>query len=149
MIILCVGNVFTYYIGVEESELINLFIDGTDDENDELDFQGFESVDEEPTHLAPVNDAPLLVGITTDGASVLTGRRNGVQKKIKEACNNLLTATHCLSHRLQLAIKDSAVTLKELHDLQHFCEQLFIFHRNSAVVSAVYRNACKVFTVKG
>ena len=33
---------------------------------------------------------PLLVGITTDGERVLTGKKPGVHKRLKEKCNKIL-----------------------------------------------------------
>lgn len=145
---------------VQEEEL-EMYARAHFSESENVDFLGFESDGEDEllfdqmvdeTRMTPVqldSTQPLMVGITTDGASVLTGRRNGVQKRIKDLCNPNLTATHCLSHRLQLALKDAAEEIKILKDLQLFCEQLFVFHKTSSVVSAVYRNACTILGVKG
>jgi hypothetical protein len=136
-----------------EDEISQLFSD-SDNDKDECNFEGFLSEEEPDDYNNELighaeNIAPLMVGLTTDGANVLTGRRHSVQQQLKSRCNNFLTYTHCLSHRLQLALKDAASTSKELQILQLFCEQLFVFHRNSTVISAVYCNACKVYGVKG
>ena len=93
---------------------------------------------------------PLMVGVTTDGASVLMGSKTGVQRRLKDACNKYMIGTHCLSHRLQLAMKDCwDENNKQLTKLSGFCEQLFVFHKTSSVISAVFRNALDVLGIKG
>jgi hypothetical protein len=47
-----------------------------------------------------------LVGFSSDGASTMTGRINGVATQLKRK-NPLLIDTHCAAHKLQLAIEDS------------------------------------------
>ena len=91
---------------------------------------------------------PLMVGITTDGASVLLGTKNGVQKKLKDLCNKHIIGTHCLSHRVQLAIKDAWKENPVFNVLQNFFEQLFVFHKTSAVITSAYRTALDVMGIK-
>ena len=43
-----------------------------------------------------------LLGLGTDGASVMTGRLNGLGAKLKRR-NPKLTQVHCVAHRLNLA----------------------------------------------
>ena len=43
-----------------------------------------------------------LIGMATDGASVMKGERNGVTTKMKNK-NAILLSTHCIAHRLALA----------------------------------------------
>ena len=46
-----------------------------------------------------------MIDITSDGANVLRGKKNGVHKKIKDAANQLMVSSHCISHRFQLSTK--------------------------------------------
>jgi hypothetical protein len=46
-----------------------------------------------------------VVGLTTDGASNMTGHLNGVAALIKSDHPEVIT-THCLAHRVELAVKD-------------------------------------------
>jgi hypothetical protein len=46
-----------------------------------------------------IND---LVGLGTDGASVMTGRKNGLVVRVKRL-NNLVVGVHCAAHRCALA----------------------------------------------
>ena len=69
-----------------------------------------------------------LVGFGSDGASVMTGRHNGVASKIKQAVGHVF-AIHCVAHRLALASGDAAdkvdylvtfaSTLRSLHSYIH------------------------------
>ena len=47
----------------------------------------------------------LMIGMTSDGANVLRGKKNGVHTKIKAVANQLLVSSHCISHRFQLSSK--------------------------------------------
>lgn len=47
-----------------------------------------------------------MVGFSSDGASTMTGRINGVAAQLKRK-NAMLISTHCAAHKLQLAIQDS------------------------------------------
>ena len=130
--------------------------DNSDDEEidmDAIDF-GLEypEVDTEIVSTGEKSEikVPLMVGVTTDGASVLMGSKTGVQRRLKDACNKYMIGTHCLSHRLQLAMKDCwDENNKQLTKLSGFCEQLFVFHKTSSVISAVFRNALDVLGIKG
>ncbi|CAM1299786.1 Uncharacterised protein at_DN1338 [Pycnogonum litorale] len=48
-----------------------------------------------------------MVGLSTDGASVMTGVRTGVAKRFKDEVPNLITS-HCMAHRLQLVAEKAA-----------------------------------------
>ena len=47
-------------------------------------------------------NAEILVGIATDGASVMVGVKTDLTARFKEQCPWLL-ANHCMAHRLQLS----------------------------------------------
>ena len=48
-----------------------------------------------------------MVSLATDGASVMTGRKTGVRVQLKSKYSPFSTQTHCIAHRLNLAVSDS------------------------------------------
>ncbi|KAH3790825.1 hypothetical protein DPMN_169033 [Dreissena polymorpha] len=48
-----------------------------------------------------------FTGFTSDGASVMMGKRTGVAARLKEI-NPVLLNVHCICHRLALACTDSS-----------------------------------------
>ena len=57
-----------------------------------------------------------FIGIATDGASVMLGRKNGVCKLLSERYPNIIS-WHCLAHRLELGVHD---TVSEVNGINHF-----------------------------
>ncbi|MCO5566715.1 hypothetical protein L7F22_020394 [Adiantum nelumboides] len=53
-----------------------------------------------------------MIGIATDGASVMTGASNGVVSRLKRSIPHLLSF-HCIAHRESLAAGDAFKTFKE------------------------------------
>ena len=92
---------------------------------------------------------PLLSGFTSDGASVLTGnQKSGVNVKLRQKCNYFMPNGHCMSHRVQLALKDTDKKCKQFKDLFEFLEQLFVFHKTSNVVTNVFRDSVRDLDIK-
>ncbi|CAI7885515.1 unnamed protein product [Closterium sp. NIES-53] len=58
-------------------------------------------------------DVSKLVGISTDGASVMTGKDNGLVAWIREHAPHLFSC-HCIAHREALAVKDAATSNPDL-----------------------------------
>ena len=58
-------------------------------------------------------DVKNLMGLATDGASVMTGSKRGVTTKFKEL-NPYLIANHCTAHRLALASEKAASQVQYL-----------------------------------
>ncbi|CAI7860868.1 unnamed protein product [Closterium sp. NIES-53] len=58
-------------------------------------------------------DVSKLVGISTDGASVMTGKDNGLVAQIREHAPHLFSC-HCIAHREALAVKDAATSNPDL-----------------------------------
>jgi hypothetical protein len=54
-----------------------------------------------------------LIGMATDGASVMKGERNGVTTKMKRK-NHFLISTHCIAYRLALASGKAAYSVSYL-----------------------------------
>lgn len=57
-----------------------------------------------------------FIGFVSDGASVLLGKKNGVAVQLKRKYPDLFTL-HCMNHRLELAVTDSA---KEISGVKNF-----------------------------
>ena len=61
-------------------------------------------------------DMNNCVGQTYDGASVMSGVKNGVAKKIKERAKYAFY-THCFSHRTNLTLVDATKHIKAIGDV--------------------------------
>ncbi|GJP39444.1 hypothetical protein CLOM_g23814 [Closterium sp. NIES-68] len=59
-------------------------------------------------------DLQRIVGMSTDGASVMTGTTSGVVTRLKTRILHLV-ATHCIAHREALGAKDAAAAVTELN----------------------------------
>ena len=73
----------------------------------------------------------------SDGASVMTGARNGVAKLLKDE-NPLILSFHCLAHKLALACASSADTLDYIAHSELQLHQLWKLFENSAKCTATY-----------
>lgn len=72
-----------------------------------------------------------VVGLGTDGASVMTGKDKGVYGRLK-ALNPHLINIHCLAHRLALCTSQAATGLKPLKNYQEWMCSLFYYFKRSA-----------------
>ncbi|XP_065678256.1 zinc finger protein 862-like [Hydra vulgaris] len=68
-----------------------------------------------------------LVSATSDGASVNLGMYNGVLTQMKNN-RTWLVKMHCVNHRLELAIKDSARNIVQYRDCDQFYYHYFFLH---------------------
>ena len=83
-----------------------------------------------------------LVGFGSDGASVMTGRENGVSAKLKELRPEL-QAVHCFAHRLELAYKDT-VKNETLHKkLETLLTGLYTFYHKSPLNRSMLKRTFK------
>jgi hypothetical protein len=74
-----------------------------------------------------------LVGIGSDGASVMTGKESGVCVRLRRAFSPHSVAVHCLAHRLALAYSDAASDVRYVNDLKSNINKLYAFFSTSAV----------------
>ena len=77
-------------------------------------------------------DATKLVSIATDGAATMTGKKTGVAVQVRSKLSPFVVATHCIAHRLNLAVTDS---LKKDTTLERFREKfsaLYVFMSGSS-----------------
>ena len=73
-----------------------------------------------------------LVGIGTDGASVMTGCRNGVVKQLRDKCPSLI-GVHCAAHRCALAASQATKNISEMEWYSRTVTNVFRFFSSSAL----------------
>ena len=79
------------------------------------------------------------VGVCTDGAASMTGRRSGVVKLIKDVAPEV-TWNYCFLHREALAAKDMSLGLSEVMDI---AVKTINNLRKSALNSRLFEELCK------
>ena len=78
-----------------------------------------------------------LMGLSTDGASVMVGKTNGVAAKLRQSNGKLLNI-HCVCHCLALACKDSCQELKFIEEVEEVLRQLWYYFHNSPKKTACF-----------
>ena len=80
-----------------------------------------------------------LIGLATDGASVMVGRKNGLAAKLKDV-NPRLISVHCVCHKLALACTDAKDdgNLKFIKEVETVVTQLWKLFKNSPKRLAYY-----------
>ena len=73
-----------------------------------------------------------VIGLGTDGASVMTGQGKGVFGRMKEV-NPHIVNIHCMAHRLALCTSQAANTIPMLKKYQEWLTQLFYYFKHSAL----------------
>jgi hypothetical protein len=73
-----------------------------------------------------------LMCLTTDGASANTGEEEGLVGCFKDV-NPRILSIHCISHRLQLLVKDVIDEVEELKHINDILNQMHTFFRASSV----------------
>jgi hypothetical protein len=73
-----------------------------------------------------------LIGICTDGASVMTGRENGVALRLSQKYGEQrIELFHCLAHRLELAVDDALKAVTATNHFQAFVQKLYSLYSQS------------------
>ena len=81
--------------------------------------------------LAACNlDISKLMGLSTDGASVMVGKNNGVAAKLRQRNSKLLNM-HCVCHRIALACTDTCQELKYIWEVEAVLRQFWYYFHNS------------------
>lgn len=75
-----------------------------------------------------------MVGIGTDGASVMTGKTGGVVKLLRDHSPALI-GVHCAAHRTALAASQAAKHVPEMEAYQRTIMNIFRYFNNSALRS--------------
>lgn len=66
-----------------------------------------------------------LVGYTSDGASVMTGHKNGLIAHMRDVGEHPLFAMHCMAHKLNLVIVKGFGTNKYFEKFEHVINKVF------------------------
>ena len=82
-------------------------------------------------------DMSKLMGLSTDGASVMVGKTNGVAAKLRQSNDKLLNM-HCVCHRLALACTVSCQELKFIKEVEDALRQLWYYFHNSPKKTACF-----------
>ena len=85
-------------------------------------------------------DKHKLASFSSDGASVMTGKTNGVAAKLRSEIKPLINV-HCICHRLALACADACDSVTYLQQVEKILYQLWSFFDHSAKKSAAYAKA--------
>ena len=81
-------------------------------------------------------DMSKCTSLATDGASVMMGRKSGVGVQLVSKYSPFLTQTHCVAHRLNLAVTDS---IKDIDTLKKFKDKFSsIYNYMSASANRCY-----------
>ncbi|CAH2312662.1 E3 SUMO- ligase KIAA1586-like [Pelobates cultripes] len=70
------------------------------------------------------------IGVCSDGASVMLGRRSGVLERLSQKYPQIVK-WHCLCHRLELCISDKIDSIPGLHHVTSFFEKLYTVYHQS------------------
>lgn len=73
-----------------------------------------------------------LCALGSDGASVMTGRLNGVAVRLKSHSPSMI-AVHCVNHRLASAAAHTSESILYLQIFKLILQTLFYFFQNSPV----------------
>ncbi|KAL7404136.1 hypothetical protein ABVT39_010269 [Epinephelus coioides] len=76
-----------------------------------------------------------------DGASVMSGKRGGVQKILQEKVNREVPYVHCFTHQLHLVIVHAMSAERALQAFFDVCDMLYRFLRKPTVAAA-YTGEC-------
>ena len=95
-------------------------------------------------------DLNYLVGQAYDGASTMSGCKNGVATKFLEI---IPTAkyVHCYAHKLNLSLCDASMKVKDISDILVTIENVSVFIRRSAKRHALFehiKDNCKIERLK-
>lgn len=85
-------------------------------------------------------DKDKLASFSSDGASVMTGKTNGVAAKLLSEIKPLINV-HCICHRLAPACAYACDSVTYLQQVEKILYQLWSFFDNSAKKSAAYSKA--------
>lgn len=74
-----------------------------------------------------------LVGYASDGEPTMSGKHNGLIAHIRKGAKKNVFATHCMAHRLELAIKHAIARHAYFSRFEECINDLFKFYNNNAL----------------
>ncbi|CAI7843012.1 unnamed protein product, partial [Closterium sp. NIES-53] len=90
-------------------------------------------------------DLRRITGISTDGASVMVGSKNGLVARLRTRIPHLVSC-HCIAHREALAAKDAAESLSEFGMVDSFIRWLSTYLGSSGPWHQRFLDLHEVFT---
>ncbi|XP_078787812.1 zinc finger protein 862-like [Oryzias latipes] len=88
-------------------------------------------------------DMQRMVMLTSDGASVMLGKRNGVAALLKQQIPHL-TEQHCVAHREDLSIDDAWKDLPLMRDVETFLRTVYSTFSRSTVKRGKFDELAKI-----
>lgn len=72
-----------------------------------------------------------LAGFASDGAAVMTGKRNGLAIKLDDFVDNKIYPVHCMAHKLLLSIKRGLKEYEFIGDIEDTINDLHNFYNRN------------------
>jgi hypothetical protein len=90
-----------------------------------------------------------IVGLGTDGASVMQGKKSGVVKRVRDELSApYIVGVHCAGHRLELAFKDCIKQVGLFDKLQTLLVGLYYYYRNSPLNRSNLKESYSAVAIK-
>ena len=84
-----------------------------------------------------------MVMLTSDGASVMLGKNNGVAEILRRSIPYLLEQ-HCIAHREDLGIEDACKHVSLMADIETFLRTVYTLFSRSSVRKAQFTELAQV-----
>ena len=84
-----------------------------------------------------------LVSQSYDGASVMSGAYNGLQRLISDFCGRFVLYVHCFLHKINLVVVHVMENISEIKEYFEIISSLYKFFKKSAVLEAYDGTALK------
>ena len=88
-------------------------------------------------------DVKQCIAQCYDGASVMSGKRSGVQARFREVTGSGCIYIHCYAHRLNLVVVDTARGIKEVNNFFGLMEAIYSFFSVSSLRHGRFTQAQK------
>lgn len=108
--------------------------------------KGIDSIFVEDGSIPVENYDSKLVSLTSDGASVNTGRISGLMTRFASE-RNWLVSIHCINHRVELAVKD-ALTETRFKEIDEFYQSNFNLLKNSGKIKSEIKMASEAQAIQ-
>ena len=84
-----------------------------------------------------------LVSQSYDGASVMSGEYNGLQRLISDNCERFVLYIHCFLHKINLVVVHVMTNISEIKEYFEIITSLYKFFKKSAVIEVYEGSALK------
>ena len=97
----------------------------------------------EKVHISSEEYTKMMVSAKSDGASVNTGKYNGLLVQLEQS-RPWLVKIHCVSHRLELGLKDSLLKEKSFTDIKYLMVTIYYLFKKSGKLQRQFQTLGKV-----